>query len=273
MEIARQRIDDLLWVINSPSLIETPRFLCQPFPKLACSEIDGDALDAFFKGDGDHRVGLYFERLVLFYLQHVRRFNVVANQLQIVSDGRTIGELDFVFEDERGTVTHLETAVKFYLQLSQRHTNGSYFVGPNSNDSFEIKTQRLLGHQLQLSRKCRPDVTRRIALVKGRIHGHIDGSGSTDPPQYLAADHLVGGWLYAAEIDRLLDASSAEYRIMQKPYWLAPDRVLPPVSSRELRTNVREHFARSSRPLHVCVTANGVELRRIFILADDWPNV
>jgi hypothetical protein len=60
-------------------------------------------------------LGRYFEALVGFWIQHLLRARRFESSIVVSRDRRTLGELDFVFEDSAGLPWHWEVAVKFYL--------------------------------------------------------------------------------------------------------------------------------------------------------------
>ena len=189
-----QAIRDLEWVLKSPSLLTACPTLPESFASQNLAEAQ-DELHTFLaesSGKNEYRVGRYFERLVLFYLKHIRKVEIVANGLQLQEAGRTVGELDFVFRDEVGQLQHWETAVKFYLHFSGSSKCGSHFIGPDSRDNFEKKRQRLFEHQLPLSARRFPDIAEWHAFVKGRIFYHPEHLPPQTIPDLLSPGHLRG---------------------------------------------------------------------------------
>jgi len=125
-----QAVQDLLWVINSPSFVGGPNVAS--IAPLAAEDIDTTSLDDFLAERGPvHRVGRYFEQLVHYWLCYVRGVELLGAGLQIRDGKRTIGELDFVYRDEHGTVVHCEVSVKFFLHHPRAGT--SDFPGPNAS--------------------------------------------------------------------------------------------------------------------------------------------
>ncbi|MEQ8803961.1 MAG: DUF1853 family protein, partial [Haliea sp.] len=62
------------------------------------------------------RLGLYFEHLWHFFLQQDSATELIAHNLPLSSNGRTVGEFDCLYYcHERRRPVHLELAVKFYL--------------------------------------------------------------------------------------------------------------------------------------------------------------
>lgn len=264
-----QHVRDLLWAINSPPLVwpdDSGRW-----PRLNADVIDCDHLAAYVNERGEHRVGHYFESLIHYWLRHVRGLEIVAHRLPVRGEGKTLGELDFVFRDEAGCLIHWEVAVKFYLvtlETPPRH------LGPNTSDSLDRKILRMLRHQLPLSRMVYDGIAARHAIVKGLIYQHAFAPDPSPPASDLNPCHLRGLWLHQRELPSFLSASAGHLPmcgIMRKPYWLAatPNRV--PVS--ELVGMVNRHFNDAGTALHVvCMDEHGREVSRLFIVSDEWPD-
>lgn len=218
----------------------------------------------------DHRrVGHYFEKLVGFWLREIRGVEIVALGEQVREERRTIGELDCVFRDEDGVLTHWELAVKFFLHHPSADA-ASEFPGPNATDNFERKIARLFDHQLPLSAVARPDVECRQALVRGCIFRHYRSPSEYALPERMAADHEQGWWLRAGELDDswLFDASTAAARIMAKPHWLGLPADLDEAG--EVRADLTRHFEGRGHPLMVAVDRGG-QLQRVVVVDDHWP--
>jgi hypothetical protein len=265
-------VADLIWTINSPTLVASPEAQRQPLPRVDRAAIDKRQLQAFLDSAPSNRVGRYFERLVHFYLQFIQRYEIVANQQQIKVDGRTVGEFDFLYRDHAGLLSHLEVAVKFYLCLPDCQHNGSHFIGPSSSDTLERKTDRLFGHQLPLSRTHRPEVDRRNAMMKGRIYYPAGCTDVDVKPKHLAEGHLRGTWLRASELETFQTDPSSSYHLLRKPHWLTVDPDGPSLDRNQFRQFVHNHFEINTLPLHFAVVRNGRENARLFVVTDGWPN-
>jgi len=276
-----QAARDLLWAINSPSLIRTSPEHLPCWPVCEAAEVVSGLLQSSCDQHARHRVGLYFEDLVHFYLKVVRSYEIVEHGLQIQEGGRTVGELDFLYREVDGGLHHCETAVKFYLFIPESNESGSQFIGPNAADNFERKTQRLFEHQLKLSEERFPSVVKREAYVKGRIFYHPLRDAPEALPTALAPDHLRGIWIRESELEWLrLSGDETKFRVARKPLWLAPDVVTPDDS--ELRTisgicrYLRQHFAERRTPqlINALIAHGDVwrESQRIFVVSDQWPN-
>ena len=115
-----------MWVANSPSLLafsgETtstgiqnePFSVASDQPSLTQSEIDAGHLQGFLAKNPHSTVGRYFESLVYYWIKYVRGLEVLVCNEQIKRAGRTVGEIDLVFRDEKDRFVHWETAVKVF---------------------------------------------------------------------------------------------------------------------------------------------------------------
>ncbi len=284
MDSVDQAVDDLIWAINSPSLISNvfldsggEEKLQGGVQPIEVGDISREHLGEFIKSSKDRRVGRYFERLMLYWLTHVRQVKMVAHGLQIRDGNQTLGEIDFLFSDEQQLLNHWEVAIKFYLYDPEHFRNGSHHLGPNATDNFEAKTNRMFEHQLLQSQRDFPEVAIRRAFVKGRIFYPMEMTGKSVAPARLAEDHLTGWWIRDSELARL-QRPNCMYRIREKPHWLDGARAcegslqMPEEFVRQLS----EHFDSEGYPVYVSqfqLTDEGMrESSCGFVVPDAWPN-
>jgi len=273
---------DLKWAVMSPSLICHSQNNSELAGFEHTDSIDERELAAFLTPYAKYRVGEYFEGLVLYWLEKICQLKIVAQQQQIRDGNQTIGEIDFLFEDEAGELNHWETAVKFYLHFPEDNSTGSHFVGPNASDWFEKKIKRLTGHQLPFGKKHFPEITRSTAYVKGMIFYHPHLTPPSQLPAHLSAKHLKGTWIRFSELSWLNDQNeNCVFRVMHKPYWLSPE-----VSSsgnkdlksfEELQSELDKHFRKKEWPLLIsvlkCQQTLCEEIDRVFVVAESWPQI
>lgn len=271
-----QLVRDLLWAVNSPSLIVGP----PDFKNLSIDQVDLDHLHRKMGSLVGHRVGVYFENLIDYWLRHIRRVPILAHGLAIRDDHRTLGEIDFVFRDEDGTLTHWEVAVKFYLHEPTQTMDESHFIGPNARDTFEKKMARMFDHQLPLSQSCFPDVEVRQPLVKGQIF-YLDSKATPSVfPQMMCPEHVRETFLRERDLEELSNESSVGFVRLRKPFWLssftAEADSFDPLTCQEMVGNLRQHFASVNRPVLIAVLNRSgdswVETKRVFVVLDSWPN-
>ncbi|MCH1440954.1 MAG: DUF1853 family protein [Rubripirellula sp.] len=286
MKSAQQFVRDLVWVVNSPSLLRTTDDHCcdSKWWRLQEQDVQAAHLVDFMARKNARSLGKYFEGLVSYWLHHLRKVDVLFESFAIREQKRTVGEIDFIFIDEQARVTHWEVAVKFYLFSSISHGLGSHYLGPNAVDTLDRKIDHVFGHQLPRSRKLFPDVELRQAFVKGRIFYPFGKQRGLNKHSCLSSAHLEGSWLRHADIGSLVgdvgwDVRRVCYLVLEKPHWLseihalrATDKVM---SFCGFAATLDQHFSESQRCLLVVQLkvedTECVELRRFFVVPDCWP--
>lgn len=184
---------DLEWAIGSPPLLHDSMDEVEPAETWANFLSASETLFAQLTQDTTpltdelsrfncHRLGLYFEGLLSYWLKHSGVFAVVKDHQPIYDPGsrRTIGEIDWLLADPHNPhqLQHWECAVKFYLSPAAPQSPFEY-VGPRKRDSLGAKLKHMQSHQLTHTRRadlCKQldinattqKVTQRI-VMKGRI--------------------------------------------------------------------------------------------------------
>lgn len=98
------------------------------------------------------RLGHLAERVVSQLIDLSSEYDLRYENIQLIEDKNTIGELDFIIQEKRTKqVIHLEMAYKFYLYdpkvLDSEIEN---WIGPNRNDSLHKKLEKLKQKQFPL---------------------------------------------------------------------------------------------------------------------------
>ena len=244
------------------------------------------------------RLGLYFESLWKFFLLHDSQLELIANNVPVCKNKITLGELDVVYRNKQsGECTHLELAVKFYLNSQTSHTSAEPrdFLGPNCKDRLDLKMDRMVGHQSNLSSTPEGkqtladlgvDQVQKEIAVKGMLFYRsgsppvVDSEKSTR--QTLSSDHQWGCWNHFAAFSDTAH-QHPHWVILDKRNWLSPVTVSDIHQNREhniltadqLITSLGTHFEADQRPLMVCSIAKTdpayQETARYFITPDQWP--
>lgn len=279
MQETERFVRDLIWAVNSPLLMELTGQLSVAARPLKVGDVDHEHLRTYLITRRENRVGRYFEQLIGYWLRFIRRYEIVAQALELRDGKRTVGEIDLLFRDEQGRLIHWELACKFYLQVDVGDVPMTDYIGPNAHDTLRKKATRLREHQLPLGVQYFPEIEVGEAFVKGRIFYHW-GTGSRGPlPAELANDHLDGRWIWAREVPELLRSSRLSYRILRKPFWLAEDLAGPSddsiLTTDEVIQVLQNHFRSRQTPVllsgfrdiksHVC------ETERCFVVPNQWP--
>ncbi len=132
---------DLDWIINSPSLFIDPI-------GLNASHLKGlTSLPTITSPYHlSNRLGFYYQWLWKQVIEQSDQYELIAEELQINSKGRTVGAIDFIVRDQTNQqLEHWEVAIKFYLYYQGE------WLGPNNNDRLDLKIGKMLNHQLKMT--------------------------------------------------------------------------------------------------------------------------
>lgn len=277
---------DLLWAVNSPELLAVSESLEQP--RLEPQAIDEAALSEWCSNHSQSRVGLYFEELVHYYLEEHGRVEMLLRHHQVFRGKQTLGEIDFIYRDHAGAVIHLETAVKFFLYHPHAQGFESQFIGPNSADNLFLKSNRLLNHQLPLSKDLSLNIERRAVWVKGRVF-YNPLFGDTQPVLdcILNPDVATGAWIHYRQLDDFLACyEGCEFVHLRKPHWLAGltgDTAGEKWDASKAKMVLTGHFENQQaiggrhgfgRPVLLAIIderSSDYEIERVFVVPDAWP--
>jgi len=98
------------------------------------------------------RLGHLAEKIVSELIKASTNYKVLYENIQLIEDKKTIGEIDFIIKDMNANqLIHLELAYKFYLfdpKISSKPINN--WIGPNRNDSLNEKLAKLKNKQFPL---------------------------------------------------------------------------------------------------------------------------
>ncbi|WP_321814482.1 MULTISPECIES: DUF1853 family protein [unclassified Paraburkholderia] len=179
------------------------------------------------------RLGRYAETLLGWYLENGPALRLVAANIALRGEGRTIGECDFLLETPDGTRVHWELAVKCFLHAGAAHESASRladYVGPNLRDRLDLKFAHLRDHQLRLSE--RPELASlgfagqwcAQMYIKGWLF-YRAGTQVADAPE-LAREHGRGWWVTHADWSAFAERSDADgWSVLPRLAWLAPRRI------------------------------------------------
>jgi hypothetical protein len=110
------------------------------------------ATDLEFQLPTNIRLGHLAERIVSELIKSSSNYKVLYENIQVIEDKNTIGEIDFIIEEIlTKRVIHIELAYKFYLfdpSISSEPINN--WIGPNRNDSLKEKLDKLKNKQFPL---------------------------------------------------------------------------------------------------------------------------
>ncbi|MCP1328053.1 DUF1853 family protein [Halomonas sp. 707D4] len=241
------------------------------------------------------RLGHYHEALWRLLLDSAPATRLLAHNVAIRQQRRTLGELDLVYRTLADPAPiHLEVAIKFYLGLPEGPgalEGQDRWIGPGGLDSLARKCAHLVAHQLPLSATplARDTLRRLLAPRDGAGDEGLEGltrrlampgvlfypfHAPLPPPTGASAHHARGLWCHASDWETVLkERMPARLAWLKKPFWLAPprdDAFLAPSRLLPALTEALERFG----PQQVMLRAEGGwdgKEERVFIVPDDWP--
>lgn len=235
-------------------------------------------------GEARHiRLGLYFETLWHFYLQHSEHTELLAHNVPVRSDTATLGEFDCLYYcKRRQRAVHLELAVKFYLCRQDDLTTGAElqdWLGPNSRDRLARKLERMLHHQIALGEY---EAAQRVlfelgihrplreVFISGQLFYHWRAT-PTAPGTYNSRRTLQP-WLHRRELgEYLVTVECDRFAVLAKHQWLLFDG---PLYSYQVlsKSQLAAELARDQRArLIAAIDTHGVQSLRFMVVADHWP--
>ena len=297
LELLNDKVRDLAWVILSPPLLAVTEWpqrhplsgsdwvqashVLEAF--LRALDRDSSRLDHWLAQHSVRRLGLYYERLWHFAIEHAPGVELLAANLPIRVAGRTLGELDMLVRDGDG-IHHIELAIKLYLGL--RNANGaapSSWLGPGSHDRLDLKLAHLYAHQLPMSR--REDGQQALsALGITSVNAALWLGGylfypwpsSTGSPQGAGDDHLRGQWLHHKDWPAFSAAyPQCRWHVLPRHAWLGPARCEQPMSCEGFEAWLEQLDPQAPAQMLVRLDRQDNELwtetGRLFLVADEWP--
>ncbi len=243
------------WIKSSKGLLSGDSRIANTFPLL------NDGLNIVSDHyDGNPRLGFLYQELCKRLFDIHPDYQVVAEEIQLQQDKRTIGAIDFLLENSQNNgIEHWEVAIKFYL-LKQ-----GLWYGPNAKDRLDIKLSRMLEHQLTMTdtkafQSTFPEllqITKHL-LMQGRLY--INPFECDDVPTSclglpIEPQNINGFWCYQDQFDQITEP----LYVLNKPLWatgLKSFNDIAPV------TKLPKHF------IH-CQAQSG---QFWFVVPNDWPN-
>lgn len=247
---------DLDWIINSPSLFTDPIVL-------NASNLKGlTSLPSISSPYHlSNRLGFYYQWLWKQVIEQSARYDLIAEEIQINSEGRTVGAIDFIVKEKNSKhLEHWEIAIKFYLYYQGK------WLGPNNNDRLDLKIDKMLNHQLKLTAseafKEQCDYSDNIEpkmLVQGRLY--TNPFTTEELPTHcsslaLNTQRIKGNWCFEHQFHLIKE----RLYLLDKSQWvtgLKQPSILP------------FSMSKLSKTVHL-QSQSGIYW---FIVPDDWINV
>jgi hypothetical protein len=298
-QLQQAAVRDLAWTLISPPLLrdahwpqrhpltasdwaQAPQQLADWLQHL---DQDAHALDAWLARTSNRRLGLYYEKLWQFSLQAAPGVELLAANVAIRQGGQTLGEMDLLIRDAHAD-HHIELACKFYL--GPQHCSGldpANWLGPGGQDRLGLKLEHLRQHQLPLSSSQQGQAVLadwHVESVQAELWlgGYLfyPWPNSCESPQGAHPGHLRGYWLHREQWPSFAaQTAQARWQVLPRSRWLAPARADTDdcLTLAQLALHL-QHSSDDRAPLLLVQLeqqAGGAwhEVRRVFLVRDDWP--
>lgn len=249
---------------------------------------DASALLEHLSRHPTHRLGVYFEQLWHFFLQQDPATELIAHNLPIFDERRTVGEFDCIYySHQQQCHVHLELAVKYFLGIPRTTNNDAVgsahqWLGLDTLDRLDTKLDQLLQRQSLLGENAAArrklddlgigELAREVAL-KGCLFQPVNALPL--PPAYNT-DCEPGTWVELEELSSYCATrDAAMYIVLPKMRWLCTARCIDSrnaLDATQLRGWVTHYFERDTYPLLVAaINKNSIEVSRFFVTPTGWP--
>jgi len=134
---------------STPSLFKNKIKNIEQFDvtKISVDTLDFDNLQIVQKMPLGKRVEKFFE----FYINNSLRYNILSQNIQVIHNKNTLGEIDFILEDTKlNKHIHLELVYKFYLYDDRFEKELDKYIGQNRDDTLVKKLTKLEYKQFPL---------------------------------------------------------------------------------------------------------------------------
>lgn len=195
-------------------------------PRLRALDDDPTELNQTLAKLPSSRLGIRFEALLSFWLNDHsgdwHDFELLAKNIQLKDEKRTIGEVDFVIKNKlTDQIEHWELSLKFYL--GEGALQPYEWRGLNDRDTFGRKIKHTLQRQFNVDQIHLPElgemtIDKRIAIFKGRLFypDQVAESVKESLATWLHPEHLRGTWGY--QLPREIN-----WRRAARREWLTPE--------------------------------------------------
>ena len=266
-------IEDLRWITGAPSLIKANDLFNDRFITFDETRLPGD-----FKNQINARkrknMGAYFESLFHVACQTDPKITVLSQGKQIIHNKETIGEFDFLIEKNQKNY-HLEIAVKFYLGINDC-ASLTDFVGPHKRDRFDLKFDRLVNRQSQLSKhEYAIPILKDLGIRHITPQVYVKGALFYPYEKYIKNDfssldlldpnHVKAWWI--RHKDFLSLDKNHIWSPLNKPHQFDESKIQTPMTA----ATILKHAKERGRSIMVArYTQNGSFIDRGFLVHDDW---
>lgn len=298
-QLCTPAVRDLAWAILSPPMlavtvwpqrhplsgsdwVQDPQALEDFLQRL---DHDSRALDEWLSRRPIRRLGLYYERLWQFAVQHAPGVEMIAANLPIRIGGHTLGELDMLLRDNDG-VHHVELAIKFYLgPQTADGKNPANWLGLGSVDRLDLKLAHLNHHQLPISaREQSREALAALGIASLNAELWLGGylfypwQGAASSPQGVHDDHLHGLWMRRKDWPAFAcQRPEGRWHVLPRHAWLAPARydLIWRDDEFQMWRQQLDPMTKAQLLVRLMQSPEGhwEEIERVFLVTDLWPAV
>ena len=287
---------ELAWAIGSAPMLDPET---APFPTLWNEDYHEQALLSFrallphwetissaeseVLGAGTMRLGKRFERLINWWFESNPEWKVLAKNLVIQGNERTLGEMDLIIQNrESSRVLHLEVACKFYLQIDSSR-DWEHWVGMDPKDRLDLKCRKLK-NQFLLDRKPEASallselniqIDHHAAWMKGWYFIHFRDAMSARLPHHANRSASSGWWCRLHEWEDIWTAES-KWIIIPAQHWMRTRHNPPNIMLIAERGIVKDTLQKWKHVMVAQVQMHAGQWRenmRGIIVRDEWPHV
>ncbi len=201
-------------------------------------------------------------------IKHSTRYELIASNIQIIQEKKTLGELDFlVYDNELKKHLHIELVYKLYIYDPEFSSEIEKWIGPNRRDSFQAKLNRLENHQFPLlKREETKAYLDNFNLNSIEIEQQLCFKAKLFLPEkkkknllLINKDCITGNWFSRFEFGEK-DWKENLFHSPQKKDWSAdPSRNQEWVTYHKLMENIRGLFEKKKSPLVWMKTENSYD--------------
>lgn len=227
------------------------------------------------------RLGKRFEQLVNWWFEASPEYTVVAKNIIVQGQERTLGEMDLILQDnETKQVIHLELACKFYLQTSSSRAWPNW-IGMDPSDRLDLKLSKLstqlnldqTPEALAILRSKDIQVNARGAWVKGWFFVHFREAMQAQLPYHSHHKVSTGWWCTQSEWHTIWKPQ-ASWIIIPAQHWL---RTRHDPAEAKMIKNLDDSLTALQKWKHIMVAQVEMkaglwhEIIRGAIVRDGWP--